>query len=31
MGQKRRAWAYVMSPEKLRDAPIIRTGDWRRR
>jgi gamma-glutamylcyclotransferase (GGCT)/AIG2-like uncharacterized protein YtfP len=31
MGQQRRAWAYVMGPEKLRDAPIIKTGDWRRR
>jgi gamma-glutamylcyclotransferase (GGCT)/AIG2-like uncharacterized protein YtfP len=31
MGQTRRAWAYVMSPERLRDAPIITTGDWRRR
>jgi gamma-glutamylcyclotransferase (GGCT)/AIG2-like uncharacterized protein YtfP len=30
-GQQRRAWAYVMSPEKPRDSPIIRTGDWRRR
>jgi gamma-glutamylcyclotransferase (GGCT)/AIG2-like uncharacterized protein YtfP len=31
MGQQRRAWAYVMSLGKLRDAPIITTGDWRRR
>jgi gamma-glutamylcyclotransferase (GGCT)/AIG2-like uncharacterized protein YtfP len=31
LGQQRRSWAYVMSPEKLCDAPIITTGDWRRR
>ena len=29
-GQQRRAWAYVMAPENLADAPIIASGDWRR-
>lgn len=28
-GQRRRAWAYVMAPEKLKGAPIIASGDWR--
>ncbi|MCA3356632.1 MAG: gamma-glutamylcyclotransferase [Roseomonas sp.] len=28
-GQHRRAWAYVMAPEKLKSAPIIASGDWR--
>jgi len=28
-GQHRRAWAYVMAPEKLKSAPIITSGDWR--
>jgi gamma-glutamylcyclotransferase (GGCT)/AIG2-like uncharacterized protein YtfP len=28
-GQRRRAWAYVMAPEKLTRAPIIPSGDWR--
>ena len=28
-GQRRRAWAYVMAPQNLGDAPIIPSGDWR--
>lgn len=28
-GTRRRAWAYVMAPEKLSGASIITSGDWR--
>ena len=31
LGRQRRAWAYVMAPEKLHEAPIITKGDWRNR
>ena len=29
-GQRRRAWAYVMTPESLAGPPPIASGDWRR-